>query len=152
MTDTHSYHGSCYCGAVNVMVTGAPVMQAYCHCRSCRKWHAAPINAWSSWPEDKVTITGPVIESTKDPLSGRVSCARCGGNVANKKPKLGTVVVYPITLAGSAFQFQPTMHLRYAERVMDVNDGLPKYKDRPENYGGDGEMIAEPATAAWLRT
>ncbi len=32
------------------------------------------------------------------------------------------------------------MHLFYSERVVDFGDGLPKFIDMPETYGGSGEM------------
>jgi hypothetical protein len=42
-----------------------------------------------------------------------------------------------------AFDFQPTKHLNYAERVIRLPDGLPKYRDMPEHSGGSGVLIAE---------
>jgi hypothetical protein len=43
MTSPKSYDGSCFCGAVQFTVTGAPVSMGYCHCNSCRHWSAAPV-------------------------------------------------------------------------------------------------------------
>src|SRR5262249_32727059 len=39
-----TYKGSCFCGAVEMAVTGEPVAMGYCHCESCRKWSAGPVN------------------------------------------------------------------------------------------------------------
>lgn len=152
MSDAQEHHGSCYCGAVTVTVSGPPVVQGYCHCLSCRKWHSAPINAWSGWPANKVSVSGPITESDKDPGSGRISCSKCGGNVANRKPTAKMMVIYPMTLANSGLDFQPNMHIFYDERVMDVNDGLPKFVDVPESFGGSGKMAEEPEKSAWIRT
>ncbi len=33
-------------GDVKFIVSGAPEAMAYCHCTSCRKWSAGPINAF----------------------------------------------------------------------------------------------------------
>ena len=145
------YEGSCYCGAVKVTVQGPPAASGYCHCHECRKWHSAPVNAWSIWPSANVSIDGPVITSKVSELSHRVSCSECGGCVANLKPTLGMIVVYPMTLALPAtnFRFTPAMHIFYAERVMDVNDGLPKFADMPEPFGGSGKTLAESASTGW---
>ena len=40
MTSPKTYDGSCFCGAVEFTVTGAPVSMGYCHCNSCRHWSA----------------------------------------------------------------------------------------------------------------
>ena len=36
------YSGACFCGAVEVEVSGQPEAMGYCHCRSCRSWSASP--------------------------------------------------------------------------------------------------------------
>ena len=153
MSTTEIEHqGACYCGAVTVTVKGPPMASGYCHCRSCRKWQAAPVNAWSIWPSDKVTITGGgTTTSQEGEASRRVSCATCGGGLANHKPNIGLTVVYAMTLAGSGLDYQPAMHIFYAERVMDLADGLPKFIDVPEAFGGSGEAAEEPATSGWRR-
>ena len=52
-----TYKAGCFCGAVEVEVTGKPVFAGYCHCRDCQAWSAAPINAFSLWKSDSVRIT-----------------------------------------------------------------------------------------------
>src|SRR3569833_2373880 len=42
--------GGCFCGAVEIEVSGAPEAMGYCHCRSCRSWSGGPVNAFSLWP------------------------------------------------------------------------------------------------------
>ena len=148
--ENREYQGSCYCGTVTITVTGEPVAAAYCHCLSCRKWHSAPVNAWSAWPAERVSFAGgEVIMSLKDPGSVRKSCAICGGCVANEKPEHGLTVVYPMTLTDSDYQFKPAFHLFYGERVLDIADGLPKYVDLPTRIGGTGILADEPAQSGW---
>jgi hypothetical protein len=38
--------GECFCGAVEIEVSGQPELMGYCHCRSCRSWSATPVNAF----------------------------------------------------------------------------------------------------------
>ncbi len=142
MTDP-VFHGRCYCGQARITVTGMPRVSGYCHCQSCRRWHAAPITAWCSWPTDVVRIEGETITTKHDPVSQRVSCAVCGGGLANHKPEWNVSVVYVALLEG--FEFRPTHHVHYGERVLDVADGLPKYVDLPGKLGGSEEMVPEPA-------
>ena len=52
---THT--GSCFCGAVTIEVSSAPEGMGYCHCRSCRSWSGGPVNAFSLWKPEAVTIT-----------------------------------------------------------------------------------------------
>jgi hypothetical protein len=42
-----------------------------------------------------------------------------------------------------ALTFSPGVHVNYAETVLPMRDGLPKFKDFPEGFGGSGEMVAE---------
>ena len=148
---THHHDGQCYCGAVKVTVKSDPVFTAYCHCESCRTWHAAPIASLCAWQDENVTITGETVVSTRNDQTQRTSCAKCGGGVLTTKPGLGWKVVYPMTLEKSDFKYQPGMHIFYSERVMDVCDGLPKFSDVPAEAGGSGTMIDDPATTAWVR-
>jgi len=50
------YQGSCFCGAVKFQVSGAPEAMGYCHCDSCRRWSAGPVNAFSLWPYDSFEV------------------------------------------------------------------------------------------------
>src|SRR5262249_54376312 len=51
------YLGKCFCGAVEIAVTGEPVGMGYCHCSSCRSWSASPVNGFTLWPREAVTVT-----------------------------------------------------------------------------------------------
>ena len=149
LDQSENHHGGCYCGAVKVEVEGDPVFTSYCHCHSCRTWHSAPIAALSAWPADAVTVKGEVVQSRHYDESERTACARCGGSVLTGKPGLGWRVVYPMTLANTDFKYTPAMHIFYEERVMDINDGLPKFADVPTEAGGSGVMVDEPDRSGW---
>ena len=57
MQSQENYSGTCFCGAVEVTVTGAPAAMGYCHCDSCRSWSAAPVNAFTLWKPGAVRVT-----------------------------------------------------------------------------------------------
>ena len=63
MNSKVSVKGSCFCGAVEIQVSGAPEAMGYCHCESCRHWSAGPVNAFSLWKPESVTVTKGRTES-----------------------------------------------------------------------------------------
>ena len=56
-------------------------------------------------------------------------------------PMLSIVDVYAATLPGLAFE--PALHVNYAETVLPMKDGLPKFKDYPAAFGGSDRQIPE---------
>ena len=139
-----SHIGSCFCGAVELEVTGAPEAMGYCHCNSCRSWSGGPVNAFSLWKPNAVRITQGVqhvATYAKSGLSERKYCSKCGGHLMTNHPPLGLVDVFAATLP--TLGFQPGVHVNYAETVLPIRDGLPKLKDFPKEFGGSGEAIAE---------
>jgi len=142
MADT--YQGTCFCGAVAVQATGAPRVMGYCHCRSCRSWSASPVNAFTLWPADSVRVTrGAELIRTycKSENSHRKFCTQCGGHIMSEHPGFGMVDVYAATIPDLAFT--PAVHVNYSETVMRMTDGLPKYADFPETFGGSGMLLPE---------
>jgi hypothetical protein len=139
-----TYKGECFCGAVHIEVTGEPQVMGYCHCGSCRSWAAAPVNAFTLWKPEAVKITAGaehVGMYQKTPVSQRQYCKKCGGHLMNNHPPLGLTDVYAATIP--ALAFKPGVHVNYAETVLPIRDGLPKFKDFPKDFGGSGETIAE---------
>ncbi|HET8895216.1 MAG TPA: GFA family protein [Gaiellaceae bacterium] len=141
---SQSYEGQCYCGGVQIVVTGEPAAVGYCHCQNCRKWSASPVNAFTLWPTDAVEVTkGQELldEYYKTEQTYRVWCTACGGHVMSRHPAWGLVDVYAATIP--SFPFEPGMHVNYESTVLPMKDGLPKLKDFPADFGGSGEAIAE---------
>ena len=52
-----THKGECFCGAVQIEVSGKPEAMGYCDCRSCRSWSGGPVNAFTLWKPDAVRIT-----------------------------------------------------------------------------------------------
>jgi hypothetical protein len=139
-----SHAGSCFCGAVKLVVKGAPEGMGYCHCSSCRSWSGGPVNAFSLWKPEAVEITSGsehIGTFQKTPLSERQYCRKCGGHLMTNHPTLGLVDVFAATIP--TLDFKPGVHVNYAETVLRMHDGLPKLKDFPAELGGSGEAVAE---------
>ena len=139
---THT--GTCFCGAVEVQVSGDPEGMGYCHCRSCRSWSGGPVNAFTLWKPENVKVTKgseSVAGFKKTPLSDRRFCTKCGGHLMTVHPTLGLVDVFAATIPTLAFK--PGVHVNYSETVLPMKDGLPKLKDFPKELGGSGESVPE---------
>ena len=52
-------------------------------------------------------------------------------------------VVSPMFTGLPSASAYPGVHVNYAETVLPLRDGLPKFKDFPAEFGGSGEQIAE---------
>lgn len=136
------YEGSCFCGAVTFAVTGGPMLQGFCHCEDCRQWSGGPVTSYALWQSGDVAVTGgadKVVSYSKSGQAERQHCSVCGGAVMTAIPAAGMTDVYPHLLKG--FSFEPQAHVWYGVRVVEMDDGLPKFKDMPEEAGGSGEMV-----------
>ena len=139
-----TYNGKCFCGAIELQATGAPEVMGYCHCESCRSWSAGPVNAFTLWNPETVTITKGaehIGKFKKTEASDRQFCTKCGGHILTDHPAMGLVDVYAATLP--SLKFEPVVHVHYGESVLPIKDGLPKMKDTSAASGGSGETIPE---------
>jgi hypothetical protein len=142
MSEKHA--GACFCGAVEIEVAGAPEGMGYCHCESCRSWSAGPVNAFTLWKPENVTVTkgvDAISHFQKTANSDRQFCKHCGGHLMTHHPGLGLTDVFAATIPSLAFV--PGVHVNYAETVLPMKDGLPKLKDFPAELGGSGIAIPE---------
>ena len=142
MIEIHT--GTCFCGAVEIEMTGAPLEMGYCHCRSCRAYSGGPVSAFILWPAANVRVArgaALVGRFNKTGMSDRQYCTRCGGHLMTAHPGLGVTDTRPGMSPGLAFA--PAVHLNYAEAVLPMKDGLPKLRDFPARVGGSGAAVPE---------
>ena len=142
MTKMHT--ARCFCGAIELQLDGTPEAMGYCHCESCRRWSAGPVNAFSLWPNSAVRIAKgekQLGRYAKTPASVRRWCMQCGGHVLTEHPAWRLVDVYAAIIED--FDFEPGVHVNYQETVLPMADGRPKQKDFPVALGGTGTVMAE---------
>lgn len=140
--DNRSYRGSCFCGSIEITVTGEPVAMGYCHCISCRHWSASPVNAFTLWNPEHVKVTKGAINLgtyAKHPRSERKFCKVCGGHVMTDHPSWKVIDVYAAIIP--EFPFKAGLHVNYENHVLAMKDGLPKQKDFPKEMGGSGVLL-----------
>jgi hypothetical protein len=143
MSENKTYQGKCFCGAVEITVSGEPAEMGYCHCTSCRTWSASPVNAFVLWKRDAVKVTkgsDEVGTFSKSPNSFRSWCKVCGGHLMTEHPLWGLMDVYAATTPG--FPFRARLHVNCGETVLPLSDGLPKQNDLPKEMGGSGRLIS----------
>ena len=139
-----TYKGACFCGAVQFTVTGEPAAMGYCHCDSCRKWSAGPVNAFTLWKPQALRITrgaDNIASFAKTPRSHRKWCKVCGGHLFTDHPQWSLVDVYAAVIPD--FPYKPGVHVNYQESRLPLRDGLPKLQDLPQEMGGSGAVLAE---------
>ncbi|HWD32765.1 MAG TPA: GFA family protein [Pseudomonas sp.] len=144
MSTQRSYQGSCFCGAVEFTVSGEPAAMGYCHCESCRRWSAAPVNAFTLWKPEAVQVTrgaDNIGSYNKTPQSLRKWCKLCGGHIFTEHPGMGLIDVYAAVIPD--LEYSPEVHVHYQETRLRLKDGLPKIKDVPSELGGSGASMDE---------
>lgn len=144
MSDQKAYRGGCFCGEVQIEVRGEPVGMGYCHCESCRRWSAGPVNAFTLWKPGSVEITHGAerLDSyNRTPASTRKWCRTCGGHVLTEHPAMGLTDVFAAVIPD--LPFRPGVHVHYQEAVLRIHDGAAKMKDLPKEVGGSGEVMPE---------
>jgi hypothetical protein len=141
---SETIQGKCFCGAVEIEVSGEPKGMGFCHCSSCRSWSAAPVNAFTLWDPATVKVTKGKDELAtyhKTEASYRQFCRKCGGHIMTDHPRLKLIDVYAATIPD--LRFEPAFHIHYGEKALAIRDGLPKFKDVPEEFGGSGVKLPE---------
>ena len=144
MSIQRSYKGSCFCGAVEFIVSGEPTAMGYCHCESCRHWSAAPVNAFTLWKPEAVQVTrgaDNIGTYNKTASSSRKWCKNCGGHLFTEHAGMGLIDVYAAVIPDLVYS--PGVHVHYQETKLRIKDGLPKLKDVPSELGGSGVSVDE---------
>ena len=106
-------------------------MQAICcHCSICRKSAGAPFLMIGMWDPAKTRIVaGKTVERPTSGYLTRNRCPDCGAAIFNavRSEKLSTNNFTLPLLAVRDEHTRPTHHIYYADRVIDIEDGLPKF-------------------------
>lgn len=144
MAEAKAYSGSCFCGNVQFTATGEPAVMGYCHCSSCRHWSAGPVNAFTLWKPEALKVTrgaDRIGTYHKTEQSLRKWCKDCGGHVFTEHPGFGLTDIYAAAIP--ELPFKAAVHVNYQETVLPMKDGLPKFKDFPEDFGGSGDTLPD---------
>ncbi|UZJ52875.1 hypothetical protein CBS101457_002195 [Exobasidium rhododendri] len=140
-----TYLAACQCMKVEFEFHGDPLDAKHCHCKSCQQLHGAPFQWACLYNKTSVRL-----KSSCDPMylkfystqvghsdhcvPCKVSCKNCGGHLFDEGRNM--IMAYP-----SSFRFKdghvpgkfaPSAHIFYGERVMNVDDDVPKWSGHKE--------------------
>merc|ERR1711916_153182 len=140
-----TYQARCACGKLCVEFSGPLLFSAICHCSLCRKCSGGPFTHMAGPKSEnfKVLSGGDnVIQFSSSAEIKRVRCKDCGVNVYNETTKGFHGI--PVPCIDDAYKnnkvlqsLAPTVHIYYADRVMDLKDGLPKFNAAPTQSAPD---------------
>ncbi|TFK79774.1 hypothetical protein K466DRAFT_667975 [Polyporus arcularius HHB13444] len=140
--------GGCFCGSVTYAVTGTPTLSAFCHCTNCQRLSGCPFVHTIHFPASAFMWTHPAphedrLDSyvvTGKPWKTRWRCKSCGACVVSANSKTENRSVWGAHLArdeaGKILDWksvQPTAHIFYDTRMLDVNDDLGKWTGYENN-------------------
>jgi hypothetical protein len=145
------HRARCHCGEVGYEVGADPVAAKICHCRTCRTLHGAPMQWAAIFHKRDVRMirgiehlrfySGVLRRPGREPPC-KVSCALCGTPIADEGRRmwLAFPTLFDFGAEGDVPEaFRPTCHIFYGHRVVDVDDGLPKWsghENGSEKIGG----------------
>ena len=133
------YRARCLCGTVRYEARADPVDAKICHCRTCQVLHGAPMQWAAIFHKSDVRFTAgegrlqfynSALDVPERILPCKVRCGRCGTLIADDGRRMW--LAFPGlfdfgTPAHVPGAFKPTCHIFYDMRVMDIEDGLPKW-------------------------
>lgn len=123
MTEITMTSSHCECGALELHVKHAPVVQLVCHCSDCRSFSGMPYSDLAFFQSDGCSVHGEVSSTTMKGGTGidksYHSCTSC------KTPLYGTVGALNgawVILANRLFpfKFEPQAHIWTSEKTDDA--------------------------------
>jgi hypothetical protein len=138
------YEARCHCGEVRYSVSADPVDAKICHCAMCQRLHGAPMQWAAIFHKhhvrfdagfDRLRFFNGGLNRAERILPCKVSCALCGSPIADEGRNmwLGFPPLFDFGHPPAVPEaFRPKCHIFYANRVLDMNDGLPKWAGHSE--------------------
>ncbi|KAH6692106.1 Mss4-like protein, partial [Leptodontidium sp. MPI-SDFR-AT-0119] len=149
------YEGGCHCGKVRYQLgRERPVKSKFCHCGTCRRLHGAPFQHAAIFHKEDINFLkghhnlrwyDSTEKTTRHKLPCKVSCEYCGSWIMDEGWNM--ILLFPGLLdlkEGEGERFKAECHMFYADRMVDVNDGLPKWS----GMQGESELIADSPSGA----
>ncbi|SJX62147.1 uncharacterized protein SRS1_12995 [Sporisorium reilianum f. sp. reilianum] len=134
------YRAKCWCGKLEFEYHGDPIDAKHCHCTQCQRLHGAPFQWAALFHKTSVRLAqhcDPLnldFFSTQEGHSEhsvpcKISCRNCRSPMADEGRNM--VMAYPSSFVFKDNHvpavFAPTAHIFYAERVLDLDDDIPKW-------------------------
>ncbi|KAK0123863.1 hypothetical protein ONS95_008856 [Cadophora gregata] len=133
------YEGGCHCGKVMYQLgRERPLASKFCHCSTCQRIHGAPFQHAAIFKKTDINFLkghhdlqwyDSTEKTTRHKLPCKVSCAFCGSWIMDEGRRM--ILLFPGLIdfkdREERERFAPECHMFYENRVVDINDGLPKW-------------------------
>ena len=131
-------HGSCLCGAIRYQVDRLDMPIVHCHCRTCRKAHAAAFASTAGVQRHHFRwLSGQQRLSTFESSPGKLRhfCSVCGSHLVAERPAQPHVIVRVATLDEDP-GMTPTAHIWTSHDVCWLeHEGVPVHTEWPPGRG-----------------
>lgn len=126
--------GSCLCGGVRYVVTGALGPVAMCHCGMCRKASGSAFATNASVPEDgfRVLQGAELVQAYESsPGATRSFCRRCGSPLWKRDPRQAGQVRIRLGTLDDDPGVRPAFHWAVESKApwFTITDDLPQLTD-----------------------
>jgi hypothetical protein len=128
----------CPCGAIEMLLSGEPMAQFYCHCDDCQQVHGKAYPS-SLYPASAVIVRIGATETLTLKTTPRTKCKRCGTYLFAEVPGYGVRGVNSELL--TVGMFHPAFHVQCRYVAASIQDDLPHYKDNPARFYGSDELM-----------
>jgi hypothetical protein len=130
-------NGSCLCGAVNYAVRGDSIFTAKCHCRDCQKLTGSGYMFVVAFPEEAVTINGPMKIFHKRADNGQLVderfCSECGSRLGARCDSIPGIVFMTVSSLDDPSAITPQMEL-YTPKAQHwdfIDQSIPNFDAMP---------------------
>ncbi|EEQ89459.2 uncharacterized protein BDCG_04579 [Blastomyces dermatitidis ER-3] len=140
--------GKCHCGRVTYQINRErPLDVKYCHCTGCQVLHGAPFQWAAIFHKSDMTFThgtqglnfyNSAEKQHAHHLPCKVSCSYCHSPIMDEGRNV--ILLFPSLIESKSGLeeegqggrnvrkiFEPSCHIFYSQRVVDVRDGKPKW-------------------------
>jgi hypothetical protein len=128
----------CSCGAVEIQLSGRPLLQYFCHCDDCQAVHGKAY-ACALYPASAVSVAGAETETFTLKSSPRTRCTGCGTYLFAEVPGQPVRGVNAELLPEG--MFSPEFHIQCRYAKAPVVDDLPHFKGTPARFNGSDELM-----------
>jgi len=125
------HQGGCLCRSIRYRVTGIPLAQSRCHCRSCRLAAGAPSVAWIVVNCSDFTFTADApVRFHSSPSVVRTFCGKCGTPLTYQHEESPDTIDVTTATLDAPEQFPPMREI-WLEHRLDwepLNETVPHFR------------------------
>src|ERR1700730_18573823 len=132
--------GGCLCSSIRYRITGLPLAQSLCHCRSCRLACGAPsIRRTGVKCSHFAFVTGDPVRFRSPPSVVRTFCGRCGAPLTYQHDESPDTIDVTTATLDAPEAFPPTREIWLEHKIAweSLNENLQHFpKSSSKGSGG----------------